>query len=31
MVYHQTESEPEMEVSVEAGRRAMPQLLGDLK
>lgn len=31
MVYHQTESEPEMEVSVEAGPRAMPQLKGDLK
>jgi len=25
MVYHQTESEPEMEVLVEANRQAMPQ------
>lgn len=31
MVYHQTESEPDREVSVEAGRQARPQPQGDLK
>ncbi len=31
MVYHQTESDPENEVSVEASPQVMPQLQGDLK
>ncbi|MCM2306358.1 MAG: chaperone NapD [Sulfuritalea sp.] len=31
MVYHQTESEPENEVSVEANFQVTPQLQGDLK
>lgn len=31
MVYHQSESEPEKEVSVEADRQVMPQLPGDPK
>ncbi len=31
MVYHQTESEPDREVSVEADRGVKPQLKGDLK
>lgn len=32
MVYHQTESDPEMDISVPArGLRAVPQLQGDLK
>ena len=31
MVYHQTESEPEMEVSVKADLKAGPQLKGDPK
>lgn len=31
MVYHQTESDPEYEVSVEASLQVTPQLQGDLK